>query len=105
MIHGTMNNGARGRIEYAEFRQVGQPRIIGRYPIHFHLNGEMFDSYVVGNSIHDSYARCVTIHGVHFLRVSNNVGFNHFGHGIFMEDGIETNNIITNNLIFGAKQT
>ena len=67
------------------------------------MNGEMFDSYVKGNSIHDSFARCVTIHGTHFLRVINNVGFNFKGHGIFMEDGIETNNVISENLILGGK--
>jgi hypothetical protein len=105
MLHGKMSSGLKGRIRYAEFRQVGQPRIIGRYPIHFHMNGEMTDSYVIGNSIHDSFARCITIHGTHFLRVQNNVGFNAKGHGIFMEDGIETNNIITGNLILGSRQS
>lgn len=84
---------------------MGQPKIFGRYPIHFHLNGEMMDSYVRGNSIHDTYARCVTIHGTHYLRVHNNVGYNFHGHGIFMEDGIETNNVITNNFILGGKQS
>lgn len=103
MIHGQMKSGALGRIEYAEFRSMGQPRIIGRYPIHFHLNGEMYDSYVVGNSIHDTFARCITIHGTHYLRVSKNVGYNFFGHGVFMEDGIETNNIITENFLVGGK--
>ena len=63
----------------------------------------MFNSYVIGNSIHDSYARCITIHATHYLRVHRNVGFNHKGHGIFMEDGIETNNIITENFFGGAR--
>ncbi len=39
MIHGSGEMGAVGRIENAEFRNMGQPKIIGRYPIHFHLNG------------------------------------------------------------------
>lgn len=103
MLHGMMSGGVRGRIRFAEFREVGQPKIIGRYPIHFHMNGEMTESYVYGNSIHDSYARCVTIHGTHYLRVENNVGFNAKGHGIFMEDGVETNNFIIGNLILGSR--
>jgi hypothetical protein len=105
MIHGKANMGAIGRIENAEFRYSGQPKILGRYPIHFHLNSEVYDSYVKGNSIHDSNARCITIHGVSYLRVLNNVGYNANGHNIFLEDGIETNNIIQHNLMIGAKQS
>jgi len=69
------------------------------------MNGELTTSYVIGNSIHDSYARCITIHGTHFLRVQNNVGYNMKGHAIFMEDGIETNNVITGNFMVGARQS
>ncbi|CAD8161606.1 unnamed protein product [Paramecium octaurelia] len=97
--------GTVGKIQYAEFRHGGQPRIIGRYPVHFHLNGEVDDSYVIGNSIHDSYARCLTIHGVHYLKVQKNVCYNTFGHAIFLEDGIETNNIIEDNLVTNTKQS
>lgn len=101
MIHGSADSGSMGRISYAEFRNVGQQSIIGRYPIHFHLNGVMQQSYVEGNSIHDSHARIITIHGVHYLRVLNNVGYRCLGHAIFLEDGIETYNVIENNLIIG----
>ncbi len=41
MMHGKAEGGLIGRIEFAEFRYVGQPAIIGRYPIHFHMNGEV----------------------------------------------------------------
>ena len=94
MIHGQSNMGAIGRISYSEFTNGGQPKIKGRYPIHYHLNGDVDGSYVRGNSIHDNYGRCVTIHGVSNLLVEKNVCFNTFGHAIFLEDGIETNNII-----------
>jgi len=67
------------------------------------LNGPVYDSYVKGNAIHDTFARCITIHGVHYLRVEQNVGFNAFGHMIFLEDGIETHNVIRGNLMTGAK--
>jgi len=103
MLHGKMSGGLIGRIEYAEFRKMGQPKIVGRYPIHYHLNGEMYDSYVVGNSVHDTWARLIVIHGTNYLKVDNNVGYNFYGHGIFMEDGIESNNVITRNLIVGGK--
>ena len=103
MIHGDASMGTSGRISYAEFTNGGQPIIKGRYPVHFHLNGDVFGSYVRGNSIHDNYARCVTIHGVHFLTVEKNVCYNTFGHAIFLEDGIETDNIIQDNLVVSIK--
>lgn len=69
------------------------------------MNGDVYDSYAIGNSIHDSYARCVTIHGVHYLTVNKNVCYNAFGHAIFLEDGIETNNIFIDNFVLGNKQS
>lgn len=67
------------------------------------MNGVLDDSYVEGNSIHDSYARCISIHGVHFLRVKKNVCYNIFGNSIVLEDGIETNNVIEDNLVIATK--
>lgn len=62
----------------------------------------MRNSYVDGNSIHHSNARIITIHGVHYLRITNNVGYKCLGHAIFLEDGIETFNVIDSNLILGT---
>ena len=67
------------------------------------MNGNVEYSYVKSNSIHDSYARCVTIHGVHYLTIDNNVCYNARGHNYFLEDGVETNNIIKNNLAIGSR--
>ncbi|EAR87205.2 IPT/TIG domain protein (macronuclear) [Tetrahymena thermophila SB210] len=101
MLHGSQTS---ARIRYAEFRYTGQPAIIGRYPIHFHMVGDVSGSVVEGNAIHDSFARAVTIHATHYLHVKNNVAFNNAGHNIFLEDGIETNNLIEYNLILGTIQ-
>ena len=56
------------------------------------------DSLVRGNAVHHSMARILTIHGVHFLKVEKNVGYDVQGHNFFIEDGIETNNVIEYNL-------
>lgn len=101
MLHGAHTS---ARIRYAEFRRTGQPKIIGRYPIHFHMVGDVTGSIVEGNAVHDSFARVLTIHATHYLQVKNNVGYNCAGHNIFLEDGIETNNVIENNLIIGTRQ-
>lgn len=98
MIHGSQMDGTIARISYAEFTHMGQQQILGRYSIHFHLCGNMFKSYVEGNAVHHSLARVVTIHGTHYLRIKKNVGYYVYGHNYFLEDGIESYNIVEDNL-------
>ena len=86
------------RIENIEVRYSGQMARLGRYSIHFHMIGAVRNSYVRYNSIHHTYNRAIAIHGVHFLRVQGNVAFETMGHTYFMEDGLETKNIITGNI-------
>ena len=90
--------GAIGRFSYVEFTQVGQGFIIGRYPMHFHMIDDASDSYCIGNAVHHSNARVVAIHDTHFLTVKKNVGYRIYGHSYFIEDGIETNNLLEDNL-------
>jgi hypothetical protein len=104
MIHGKSEMGTRARVEYAEFTRVGQPKIVGRYPIHFHMNGDVTDSYVIGNAVHESFARLCTIHAIQYLRVQKNVGYNIAGHNFFFEDGIEMNNVLEDNLAIHSRQ-
>jgi 6-pyruvoyl-tetrahydropterin synthase len=66
------------------------------------MNGEVPTSYVRGNSVHESFARVVTIHAVHFLTVEFNVGYRVHGHNYFVEDGIETKNVIRYNLAISS---
>lgn len=63
------------RIENTEFTYVGQAFRLGRYAIHFHLNGDMSGSYVKKVAIHKSFNRAVNIHGTHNVLVQNNVGY------------------------------
>ena len=60
--------------------------------------GSVRNSYVRKNSIHHTYNRAVAIHGVSYFRVQDNVAFETMGHTFFIEDGIETKNILTGNL-------
>lgn len=90
--------GAVGRISYTEFTDVGQGFIIGRYPMHFHRIDDASDSFCIGNAVHHSWARVVAIHDTHFLTVQKNVGYFIYGHSYFIEDGIETNNLLEDNL-------
>jgi hypothetical protein len=70
MMAGKSENGLVAQIGYSEFTNCGQPAILGRYCIHFHMNGDVSDSEVKGNAVHHSMARVLTLHGVHYLHVS-----------------------------------
>ena len=59
--------------------------------------------YIRNAAIHDTYNRCVTVHGTNFLRVENNVTYNTVGHCFFLEDGIEHGNEYVHNLAIQTK--
>jgi hypothetical protein len=48
------------------------------------MNGDVADSYAIGNAVHDSFARVITVHGVHYLYVAENVGYRVKGHNFFI---------------------
>ena len=52
MMHSPGDESVIGRIEYVELFNVGQAFQIGRYPIHYHMIGQVTKSYVRGNAIH-----------------------------------------------------
>jgi len=63
------------------------------------MNGPILKSYAIGNAVHHSLARIITLHGVNYLRVQKNVGYFIYGHAIFIEDGSETHNVVEDNLV------
>jgi cell migration-inducing and hyaluronan-binding protein len=81
-----------------EFNRMGQHLTLARYPIHWHLVGDGAGQYIRNSAIHDTFNRCVTVHGTRNLRVENNVTYNTVGHCFFLEDGIETGNQYVRNL-------
>ncbi|XP_048585401.1 fibrocystin-L isoform X2 [Nematostella vectensis] len=87
-----------GRMSYVEVRHAGQAFRLGRYPIHFHMSGDVTGSYVRGCAVHHTFNRAVTIHGVQGLMVERNVAYHVMGHAYFIEDGAETGNTLQYNL-------
>lgn len=85
---GSEAGGLQGRISYAEFSQCGQPKILGRYCIHYHMAGAQPKSFVRGVAVHDSYARFIAIHKTDFILFEKNVGCSIFGHNVFLEEGV-----------------
>src|SRR5687767_3680135 len=86
-----------------ELNRMGQHMTLARYPIHWHLVGEGEGQYIKNASIHDTYNRCVTVHGTNNLRIEGNVTYNTVGHCFFLEDGIETGNEFVRNLAMQTK--
>jgi cell migration-inducing and hyaluronan-binding protein len=85
-------------ISGVEFNRMGQNMHLARYPVHWHLVGEGKGQYIENSAIHDTYSRCVTVHGTDDVRVQNNVTYNTVGHCFFLEDGIERGNQYVHNL-------
>ena len=91
-------------VEGVELHRMGQHMELARYPIHWHLVGDGGKGqYVKNAAIHDTFNRCVTVHGTNDLRVENNVTYNNVGHCFFMEDGIESGNEFVKNLAIQTK--
>ena len=77
---------------------MGQHLHLARYPIHWHINGDAPGQYIKNSAIHDTYSRCVTVHGTNYVSVENNVAYNTVGHCFFMEDAVEHDNQFVHNL-------
>jgi cell migration-inducing and hyaluronan-binding protein len=90
--------GSKMYVSGVELARMGQNMHLARYPIHWHVLGEGKGQYVENSSIHDSYSRCVTLHGTNNARVENNVTFNTVGHCFFLEDAVEHGNQFIHNL-------
>jgi len=101
--HVMVHRGGKAFIDSVEFFQMGQAGLMGRYPIHWHIAGDVRGQYIRNSSIHRSWQRCVVIHDTNSLEVKNNVCFNFKGHGFMLEDGTEQNNIIDGNLAIFAQ--
>uniref|UniRef100_A0A8C9YR89 hyaluronoglucosaminidase n=1 Tax=Sander lucioperca TaxID=283035 RepID=A0A8C9YR89_SANLU len=92
-------------LSHVELKNMGQQREKGRYPLHFHMCGDVDQrggyqepTYVDGLSIHHSFSRCLTIHTTNGLLVKNTIGYDTLGHCFFLEDGIEQRNTFYHNL-------
>lgn len=88
----------KGWIQGVELYRMGQKSFLGRYPWHWHNAGDVSGQYIKGSAIHRSYNRVITVHNSNNAVVQDNVGYDHIGHGYFLEDGSETGNTFRHNL-------
>ena len=90
--------GGTASVQGVELVNMGQRGKLGHYPIHWHLAGDVPNQFIRNSTIWRSNNRCVTVHGTRQLEVRDNVCYDHLGHGYFLEDGIETRNVLRDNL-------
>jgi hypothetical protein len=78
--------------------------MLGAYPIHFHIDGDVSKAQVLvdSNSIDHSYNKCITIHSTSNLSITNNVCARITGHIFYEEVGDEQNITLDGNLGMGA---
>jgi plastocyanin len=86
------------RIQGVELRRMGQFDRLGRYPLHWHLNGDATGDFVRDSAFHSNFQRGVVVHGTDNARVEGNVVFGSVGHSFGTEDGSETGNVFDGNL-------
>jgi cell migration-inducing and hyaluronan-binding protein len=96
--HVMAMTGSTMQVSGVELLRMGQHENLARYPIHWHLVGDTQGQYIENSAIHDTYSRCVTVHGTNNVRVENNVAYNNVGHCYFLEDGVEHGNQYLSNL-------
>uniref|UniRef100_UPI001A9C9449 G8 domain-containing protein n=1 Tax=Altererythrobacter segetis TaxID=1104773 RepID=UPI001A9C9449 len=95
--------GSQVHIAGVELNRMGQNMHLARYPMHWHIVGDAKGQYFENSSIHDTYSRCLTVHGTNDLRIQNNVTYNNVGHCFFLEDAVEHGNQIVHNLAILTK--
>lgn len=101
--HSMVMMGAQMHISGAEFTRMGQQGIIGRYPAHWHLIGDASGQYIQNSSFHNTFNKGLTVHGTQNVLVNENVVYEHIGHGYFLEDASEFDNVLSNNLAINAR--
>lgn len=87
-----------GRFSGVEFRRMGQFNRPGRYPLHWHDNGDAAQSSVVGCLVHHSYQRGIVAVGSRRVRISGNVVVKPCGHGYIVENEDDSPQLQTTNL-------
>mmetsp|Transcript_10770 Transcript_10770/g.40290 ORF Transcript_10770/g.40290 Transcript_10770/m.40290 type:complete len:1383 (+) Transcript_10770:126-4274(+) len=100
------------RISNIEVTKCGKLGLIGKYPLHFHVpdpdpnfpGANRTGDYIKSVAVHHTYQRSLTIHGAHNVLIDKMVFYHHNGHGLFFEDGIEQQNIVTNCLGLGSQR-
>ncbi|MEM6465652.1 MAG: G8 domain-containing protein, partial [Pseudomonadota bacterium] len=90
---------AQVQISDVEFTQLGISGELGRYPVHFHHAGDASGSYIKDSAVHHVFQRGIVVHQTDNALFEGNTVYDTLGHGIYLEDGVETGNRFEDNLV------
>lgn len=96
---------ARFQVQGVAFESMGQGGRMGHYPVHFHMvkDASYTNAFVRDSSIVESNTRFIVLHASHGIELSRNVGYLSMGHGYYLEDGSEIDNLLCQNLGVSAR--
>lgn len=92
------------RITNVAFQRVGKASLKAAHPLFFDRVGNAQKSYLKGNLVWESYNRGIVLASTDNLRVEGNTLFDIKGHGIALQDGVETQNIFHDNYVSKVKK-
>ncbi len=87
------------QIQGVEFRQLGQGGRMAHSPINFHLVRQAPpDTFVRDCSVNESMTRWFELRGTQNVLLERNVGYKSIGHGYYLAEGTEVNNMLRANI-------
>lgn len=92
MFGGTM------QISHAKVENCGRIAV-GRYCLHFHVLRECPTCSLIGNVVERGVNKGITVHGTHQATVDRNVVYDLRGASLYIEDGNEKDNTLSNNVL------
>lgn len=93
------------RISNIEMYLVGQGLEYGFTPIGMDMVGDASSSYFKHVTIHRSFNRGFSLHGVMGLTIEDCVVYRAQGHGVYTEDAVETGNVIKDVLVANTEMS
>jgi hypothetical protein len=99
----TFMDCSQAQLSNVELARVGQRGLMDNLPLYWDGLGPAAGNYVGYSSIHNSYNRGIALANTQNMTVEYNVVFDHIGHGIFLEDGLESGNRINYNLVLRTR--
>eukprot|EP00931_Biecheleriopsis_adriatica_P054763 TRINITY_DN32266_c0_g1_i1.p1 TRINITY_DN32266_c0_g1~~TRINITY_DN32266_c0_g1_i1.p1 ORF type:complete len:1098 (+),score=130.59 TRINITY_DN32266_c0_g1_i1:50-3343(+) len=98
-FHTLMTGTGYMKVSYTRIEKCGQLNRMGRYCLHFHLMGRCPHCQFQGNAVLNAKQVGITIHGTHQALVDQNIIWDAKAVGIYVEDGDESNNTISRNVV------
>ena len=95
------------RVNWAQFKDLGNAGALGRYPFHLHQAEDLLadplnpPSFIKNSVIRESANKGIVVHNTENFEVHRNVIHNHAEYGIYLE-GDSGNNVVTENLSHGG---